>query len=111
MLGGSSEYQLRPELQQLGSRLAVFERLFALLETVTQRSEGEAVHAAIQPGSSRCSRRSGAGGPPCHLFMRMLPSFCFQAVSLTIGAEDLSVRRAPFIKPPSRFGENDVYAS
>lgn len=46
--------------------------------------------------------RSEAGGPPCHFFMGMLPSFCFQAVALTIGAEDLFVRRAPFIKPNYR---------
>ena len=40
--------ELLADLHQLGLRLAVFERLFALLEVVAQTSEGEAVHGAIQ---------------------------------------------------------------
>ena len=41
-------FELRPDLHLLGLRLAILERLFALLEIVAQTPEDEAVHGAIQ---------------------------------------------------------------
>ena len=40
--------ELRADFHQLGLRLAIFERLFALLEIGAQTSEGKTVHPTVQ---------------------------------------------------------------